>query len=209
MTQESALHSEIVRIAGKWSAFLQRLVQIPSPLGTETPGMDFVRLAMQELGVYERDVFPGTAPPYLPTGRSYDDRGCVVGRIPGRGGPQFILNAHVDTTPVEDPTSWIHPPFAGRIENGRLYGRGALDDKAGVAMMLLIAEAFVRTGIILPGDIILEAVIEDEDSGNGTLACTEAGYYAEAGIIIDGTWPFRIIDAHLGQLWLEIGRAHV
>ncbi len=84
-----------------------------------------------------------------------------------------------------------------------MFGRGVMDDKAGVAMMLLLAECFLKLGIRLPGNLYLESVIEDEDSGNGTLACTRAGYQAEAAIVIDGNWPFRIIDSHLGQVWLR------
>jgi acetylornithine deacetylase len=195
----------IEKLGDKWLDFLVRLVQTLSVLGDERACQAMVRQAMEELGVFERMVYPGNEPPFHPTGRSYEDRGCVVGRIPGNGGaPAFILNAHIDTAPVEDPASWLHPPFAGVIEDGRLYGRGALDDKAGVAMILLIAEVLRQSGLTLPGDVILESVIEDEDSGNGTLACTQAGYFAEAGIVIDGTWPFRIIEAHLGQLWLNV-----
>lgn len=143
--------------------------------------------------------FPGQFKPR----QSYAGRPCVVGLLGKAAGPAFILNAHIDTAPVENSASWAHPPFSGHIDNGRLYGRGALDDKAGVAMMFMLAEAFLRADVSLPGRLILESVIEDEDTGNGTLACLQAGYACDAAIVIDGTWPYRIIDAHLGQLWLN------
>jgi len=50
----------------------------------------------------------------------------------------------------------------------------------------------------------VQSVIEDEDSGNGTLSCTQAGYFAEGAIILDGTWPWDMVDSHLGQMWLEL-----
>ncbi|MHC1791943.1 M20 family metallopeptidase [Solidesulfovibrio sp.] len=202
---ESSLHAAIEKQSHEWLDFLVRLVQTPSILGDEKACQDIVRKAMTSLGVFERMVYPSNDPPFHRTGRSYADRGCVVGRIPGTGcAPAFVLNAHIDTAPVEDASSWTHPPFSGVIDNGRLYGRGALDDKAGVAMLLLLSQVLKREGIRLPGDIILESVIEDEDSGNGTLACTKAGYFAGAGIVIDGAWPFRIIEGHLGQLWITV-----
>lgn len=202
---EIALHAALEKHGGQWLDYLVRLVRTPSVVGDERACQTLVRQAMTELGVFKRMVYPNNEPPFHRTGRSYEDRGCVVGRISGIGNaPAFILNAHIDTAPVEDPASWVHPPFAGVIEDGKLYGRGTLDDKAGVAMLLLIAEVIRQRGLKLPGDVILQSVIEDEDSGNGTLACTQAGYFAGAGIVIDGTWPFRIIEAHLGQLWLNV-----
>jgi acetylornithine deacetylase len=204
MQLEQELNARIERLAPKWIEFLRRLVTTPSVLGAEQACLDITREAMRGLGVYARDVRPGAGEPYVPTGRSYAGRGCLVGRVAGAsGGPVFALNAHMDTAPVEDPQSWRHPPFGAVIEDGLLFGRGAMDDKAGVAMLLLLAEVFASGGPRLPGDLLLEVVVEDEDSGNGTLACTLAGCHADAGIIIDGTWPFRIIDAHLGQIWFE------
>jgi acetylornithine deacetylase len=89
------------------------------------------------------------------------------------------------------------------ISDGKCFGRGALDDKAGIAMLLMLAEVLQATDLRLPCNVYFESVIEDEDTGNGTKALTEAGLYADAALVIDGTWPFRMIDAHLGQLWLE------
>lgn len=205
MNIESTLHAAVEKNSGAWLDFLVRLVQTPSVVGDERACQAMVRQAMTDLGVFERMVYPTNAPPFHHTGRSYEDRGCVVGRIAGSGSaPAFILNAHIDTAPIENAASWTHSPFSGVIEGGKLFGRGALDDKAGVAMLLLLSEVLLQCGAKLPGDIILESVIEDEDSGNGTLACTQAGYFADVGIVIDGTWPFRIIEGHLGQMWLNV-----
>jgi len=200
---EHRLHQLIEKQASNYLGVLRDLVAIPSVLGDEGAVQRRVKEHLLDLGVFEREVFAITNPPFVPSGRSYEGRPCVVGRLPGCGNRQFILNAHADTAPVEDATSWMYPPFAAEIADGKLYGRGALDDKAGLAMMLLIAECLRKADVQLPGDVILESVIEDEDTGNGTLACTEAGYRADAAIVIDGTWPFRIIDAHLGQIWVR------
>jgi acetylornithine deacetylase len=203
-TLENRVHKEIERQSTHYVELLQRLVRVPSFTGQEGACQRLVRETMRDLGLFDREVYACNAAPFRDTGRSYQDRPNVVGLLPGRGNRHFILNAHVDTTPVEDASSWKHPPFAAVIDDGRLYGRGAVDDKAGIAMMMLVADSLRRAGVKLPGNLYLESVIEDEDSGNGTLACTRAGYTCEAAMVLDGTWPFRCIDSHLGQLWLTI-----
>lgn len=203
MRLENQLHDLIEKLAGDYIGVLRELITIPSVLGDEGNVQKRIKSQMRDLGVFEREIFAGSRPPYVPSGRSYDGRPSLVGRVRGRGNRHFILNAHADTAPVEDVKSWTHPPFAAEAVDGKLYGRGALDDKAGLAMMLLIAECVCISGVKLPGDILLESVIEDEDTGNGTLALTQNGYRADAAIVIDGTWPFRIIDAHLGQIWVR------
>ncbi len=200
---EGSLHRLVEKLAEEYLGFLARLVQEPTVLGAESAGQWLIKERLCDLGLFEREVRASNEPPFVPTSRSYEDRPCVVGKLEGTGTAHFILNAHIDTAPVEDPDSWQHPPFAAEVSEGKMFGRGALDDKAGLAMMLLIADCFQRAGIRLPGNLYFESVIEDEDSGNGTLACTRAGYYADAAIVIDGTWPFRVIDTHLGQVWLR------
>lgn len=201
---DSRLHSAIERLAPTYVEWLRELVRIPSVTGTEQAAQAFVKARMLDLGILDGEVYCDGSPPYHQTSRDYHDRPSLVGAVPGDGTDHFILNAHVDTAPVEDESSWTHPPFAAVVEDGKLYGRGALDDKAGIAMMLLLAEAFLSTGIKLPGNLYLQSVIEDEDSGNGTLSCTQAGYHGEGAIILDGTWPWDMVDSHLGQLWLEV-----
>lgn len=203
-TLERRVHREIERECSHFVELLQRLVRVPSFTGQEGACQRLVRDTMRDLDLFDREVYAGNQPPFRDTGRRYEDRPNIVGCLPGQGSCNFILNAHVDTTPVEDPASWKHPPFAAVIEDGKLYGRGAVDDKAGIAIMMLVAVSLRRAGVKLPGHLYLESVIEDEDSGNGTLACTQAGYTCDAAIVLDGTWPFRCIDSHLGQLWLTL-----
>lgn len=203
-TLEDRVHREIECQAGYFVDLLQRLIRVPSYTGSEGACQRLVAQTMRDLDLFDREVYASNAPPFRNTGRDYSDRPNVVGVYPGRGDRHFILNAHVDTTPVEDESSWKHPPFEAVIDDGRLYGRGAVDDKAGIAMMMLVADALRRSGVVLPGNLYLESVIEDEDSGNGTLACTQAGYTCDAAMVLDGTWPFRCIDSHLGQMWLTV-----
>jgi acetylornithine deacetylase len=105
---------------------------------------------------------------------------------------------------VDPGGTWTRPPFSGEIDGDYIYGRGAWDDKAGVVEILLVADAIQRAGIRLAGDVIIQVVVEDEATGNGTLACLARGHRADAAIIVDGTWPERFIVSHLGQLWFQI-----
>jgi acetylornithine deacetylase/succinyl-diaminopimelate desuccinylase-like protein len=95
-----------------------------------------------------------------------DDSGRpnLIARLKGRGGaPPLLLQGHVDV--VAGLGSWAHEPFAGEIHEGYVWGRGALDMKGGVAMMLA---AFMRACLRdppPPGDVIL-CVLVDEEAGS-------------------------------------------
>ncbi|MBT9588505.1 M20/M25/M40 family metallo-hydrolase [bacterium] len=201
MSLESRLHRRIEQRAGEYLEWLRALVQCPSPSGQEQACQQLVFQRMHELGLRPQRVYASNDGPFHPTGREYSDRPSLVGHLAGTGRRRILLNAHVDTAPVEDEASWIHPPHAAVLEGGKLYGRGSLDDKAGIAMMMLLAETFQE--VERSASLYFASVIEDEDSGNGTLACSQAGYWCDQAIILDGTWPFRAMDSHLGQLWLH------
>jgi acetylornithine deacetylase/succinyl-diaminopimelate desuccinylase-like protein len=87
----------------------------------------------------------------------------LVARLPGAGaGPALLLQGHVDVVPAEG--TWSRPPFGGDVAGGYVWGRGALDMKGGVAMMLA---AFLRAAGAdrpPPGDVVL-CVVSDEESG--------------------------------------------
>jgi acetylornithine deacetylase len=139
------------------------------------------------------------------TSADYRGRPCIVGRLRGSGGGRsLLLNAHVDTVPIDPAAPWTYPPYSGDIAGGRLYGRGACDDKAGIIECLLVAEALTRAGATLAGDLMIASVIDDETSGNGSLACVEQGYTADGVIIVDGTWPERFIVSHMGQVTFRV-----
>jgi acetylornithine deacetylase/succinyl-diaminopimelate desuccinylase-like protein len=88
----------------------------------------------------------------------------LLARLKGRDeAPSLLLQGHIDVVPVEGQ-NWQHPPFEGKNVDGWVWGRGALDMKGGVAMMLA---AFLRAkaeGLTLPGDVLL-LVLSDEEAG--------------------------------------------
>ena len=207
---ERRVHHAISDLEPAYRFFLQELVRIPSPIGQEELVQRVVAGRMRDIGlqVDTFDIDPAVladVPGYNASPRQYRGRPCVVGVLKGSGGGRsLVLNAHADTAPIESVSAWTRDPYGAVIEDGKLYGRGAWDDKAGIAELILVAEALRRAGIRLRGDLILKSVVEDETSGNGTLACLARGYTADAAIIVDGTWPERYIVSHLGQLWFRI-----
>jgi len=89
----------------------------------------------------------------------------LFARVPGRGdSPPLLVYGHVDVVPA-DPEEWTHPPFDARLVDGEVWGRGALDMKGGVAMLmstvLRVASAETRP----PGDVLL-ALAVDEEAGS-------------------------------------------
>ena len=134
-------------------------------------------------------------------------RASVVARVPGTGGGRSLaLSAHLDIVPEGDAGRWMHPPFGGVIDESTrtIYGRGAIDDRAGVVIAIAVIETLLAVHMPLAGDIVVHFVLENETTGNGTLLCLEAGHRADAAVIIDGTRGDRAIIAHAGQLQFTV-----
>lgn len=180
----------------KYEKLLSELVQTVSTSECEHPALAFIERHLNDIHL------PFERVPLNPESSTYS----LVSRIEGtlKHGQSLILNAHIDTTPVDCPEMWSYPPYSGHIEGRKLYGRGSLDDKAGAVILLLIAESLLIQNYQLKGNIEFHFVVEDETSSAGSKALAKAGYTADGVIICDGTWPRRIIHAHLGQLFLDV-----
>jgi acetylornithine deacetylase/succinyl-diaminopimelate desuccinylase-like protein len=95
------------------------------------------------------------------------ERPNLVARIPGRGeAAPLLLYGHVDVV-AADPRDWRHPPFSGDLVDGEVWGRGALDMKGGVAMLLSALTRASSTEDPPRGDVIL-ALTSDEEAGSHT-----------------------------------------
>ena len=118
------------------------------------------------------------------------------------GGRSLLLNAHLDTV----GTAGMEAPFSGRVEGGRLYGRGALDMKGSLAAIMLAGREAVGLG--LRGDVLVAAVADEEAGSVGTEAVL-ARYRADAAIVAEPTW-LELAVAHRGFVGFEVtvaGRA--
>jgi acetylornithine deacetylase len=215
LARSSRLLNDSLRDQEGWLvATLSKLVQTASenlpPLGNENACQLQIAEWLRELEI-EPDVYELADVPELPRhaeywpGRNYANRPNVNGILKGKGGGRsLILSGHVDTVPADSPVPWAYPPFGAVIEDGRLFGRGAWDMKAGLAMNLAVLRALRQAGIVLAGDLIFESVVDEEFGGvNGTLAGRLRGYNADAAIIGEPT-SLRICPAQRGGRTLHI-----
>ena len=133
---------------------LQRLIQFntTNPPGHEAACVGYIRDLLNEAGIESTLIAKDP------------DRPNLIARLPGEGkAPPLLLYGHVDVVTTENQP-WQQPPFEGKLIDGYVWGRGALDMKGGVAMMVA---AFMRAnaeGLRPPGDIVL-AIVGDEEAG--------------------------------------------
>lgn len=93
--------------------------------------------------------------------------GCLLFRWRGGSGPSTLLMAHYDVVPVAEE-HWTRPPFSGQIDNGVIYGRGSLDDKGPLFVILEAVESLLAEGITPDGDVYLSFGDDEEIGGSHT-----------------------------------------
>jgi acetylornithine deacetylase/succinyl-diaminopimelate desuccinylase-like protein len=156
MRWRSRLRSVSTPIQDRPLELLQALLRFDTtnPPGHERACLEWVRGLLEAEGVEVRML--GAA-----------ERPNLVARLAGRGtAAPLLLQGHVDVVPAVG--DWTHPPFAGEVADGYVWGRGALDMKGGVAMMIaafLRAVVRAREGEPPPGDVIL-CLLSDEEDGS-------------------------------------------
>jgi acetylornithine deacetylase/succinyl-diaminopimelate desuccinylase-like protein len=136
------------------AGLLARLIRFDTtnPPGDERECISWVQSLLEPLGV---DVRVLAREPERPN---------LIARLGGRGErPPLLLQGHVDVVAARG--HWEHPPFAGEIADGCLWGRGALDMKGGVAMMLAAFMRIAAGASQPPGDVIL-CLLCDEEAGS-------------------------------------------
>jgi acetylornithine deacetylase len=114
------------------------------------------------------------------------------------GGASVMINGHLDVVGV---AHYEGEPFQPRVEDGRLYGRGSYDMKAGVAAAM-VAAMRATTGGPLAGDVILALVADEEHASFGTEEVLER-FTADAGLVVEPT-ELEIVVAHKGFAWFHV-----
>ena len=127
----------------------QALIQTQSYSGQEGAVVERMKQAFHEWGFDEIVV---------------DSYGNILGRIKGnRPGKVLLLDGHIDTVTVPDPSRWKHGPFAAEIADGKIFGRGASDMKGAVSAMMAAAAFFAQdTQRDFAGDIFVSGVVHEE-----------------------------------------------
>ncbi|NLG49622.1 MAG: M20/M25/M40 family metallo-hydrolase, partial [Chloroflexi bacterium] len=150
---ELGLRSIVKGAANQIIDLAQRAVQAPSLSGQEEQVADLILAEMQALGYDEV---------------SRDAVGNVVGLMRGQGTHVTMLHSHMDIVDPGDPAAWSHPPFAGDIADGYLWGRGASDDKASLVAQVYAPALLRQAGYRPAGDVYVVAVVAEEMGGVGT-----------------------------------------
>jgi acetylornithine deacetylase/succinyl-diaminopimelate desuccinylase-like protein len=173
----------------------------------ERPAAEYVAAALAEAGLdpvlLERT--PG--------------RANVVARIEGAdpARPALLLHGHLDVVPA-DPADWSVHPFSGEVRDGVLWGRGAVDMKNAVAVLVAVARGLARTGRRPARDVVLAFTADEEDSaadGAAWLADRHAGLFdgCTEGVGESGAFTFHaapglrlypVGSAERGTAWLKL-----
>src|ERR1700681_2166414 len=175
----------------------QDLVRIPSITGDERAAQDLVALMLEEAGLevdrFEADIDRLKAHRRFPGMEVERTEAVLVAGILGEKGERsLILNGHVDVVPPGDRQAWHASPWSAHIHAGRLYGRGACDMKAGLAVGISAAAALKKSGLPLHGRLIVQSVVGEEDGGIGTFAMADWHHRAHELYVLEPT-PVRII----------------
>ncbi len=198
LTREEAAAVEAVREA-ELVALLRDLVRAPSvvPPGSEEAAAAVVAERLEAAGIPARL-------DYLEPGRPN-----VLAEVGAGDGPTLLWNAHLDTVPPGNLAAWTADPFGGEVRDGRLYGRGASDDKGGIAAMAGAAIVLARRGGVR-GRLRLAFVIGEETGHVGTRGALARGLAADLAVVGEWSGAHRIGVGYRGALWLAVetrGRA--
>ena len=192
---------------------LAALVRCPTentpPTGREALGQLVLGAEYERMGLEMHRLCPASLPEYpshpafLP--RDFSDREDLIGIWRGNGGGKsLLLTGHMDVVPKE-PMPWvITRPYEPLVKDGRMYGRGTADMKAGLVIAAEAVRRLKAEGFEPRGDIILEAVVDEEYAGaNGTIAARLAGYNADFGIVLEAT-GMNVCPSTVGGLVVEL-----
>lgn len=167
---------------------VKELVEVPSESGSERRIESVVADTMEELG-YDEIL--------------KDETGNVVGKI--GGGPRVILfDAHMDTVPVGDKSDWDTGPFEGRVKDGRLFGRGACDDKGPLAALLFAGKTIKELGLAENFTVYVSSSVMEETCEGVALGnfLEESGVEPDFAVVAEAS-ELRITRGHRGRALIQ------
>ncbi|MFH0962658.1 MAG: M20/M25/M40 family metallo-hydrolase [Planctomycetota bacterium] len=193
------------RLAPKTQEFLVEMIRHPSTHGNEGSVQECAARTWEAAGfAVDRHPIPESIrddPEYTKPEKdaSFEGRENLVVRVSGKkSGRSVIFNAHTDVIPSGDWREAYEP----RVEGDAVYGRGACDDKGGVAALYLAALAMREVGLPSRGEIIHQIVIDEEVGGNGSLALIREGIRADGVVVLEAT-ELAMHPANRGALWFR------
>ena len=174
--------TEIVR-------FLREMIAIPAESGKERARCERVKAEYETLGFH--DV-------------RFDGVGSVVASV-GAGPLVVMMDGHIDCVGVGDPRSWSYDPFAGKLEDGRVYGRGAVDELPAIAGMAYGARILAERGVPPGVKVVLVASVLEEDCDGFPLMhlIGEEGVRPDLVVLGEPT-NLDVYRGHRGRMGIEV-----
>ncbi len=198
---------EVERAADEIIAFTSELIRIPT---VNPPGEHyedcarFIGRTLQRLGFDVEYLAAEGRPEHTVR---YPRLNVVGSRTGLASRPTVHLNGHFDVVPAGE--GWSVDPFGGVVRDGKIYGRGSCDMKAGIAAAAFAAEAIRRAGVPVPGKIEVSGTVDEESGGfagvawlaeHGRLSATRTDYC----IIPEPLNVDRVCVGHRGVYWFEV-----
>ncbi len=206
-TTIDAVLRQVDALAGEAVAFTSAMIRIPT---INPPGdlyeecARFIGHVLADCG-FETEYYAAEGRPEHTVAHP---RINVVGTRRGRADrPVVHLNGHFDVVPAGD--GWTVDPWGGEVRDGKIYGRGSCDMKAGIAAAVFASEAIRRAGIELNGTVEISGTVDEESGGfagvawlaeHGRLSKDRTDYV----IIPEPLYVDRICIGHRGVYWFEV-----
>lgn len=189
------IRNRVLELVGseELTSLAKDIVRIPSVYGDEEKVALFLANKFKQWG------FEVTVDEVLPR------RPNVYAVLRGRSAsPTLMYNGHMDVVPPGD--GWTDDPYSGLLRGGRLYGRGAADMKGPLASMMIAANALKRARVELKGDLVITAVVGEEENQKGTLQVADRKMRADFAVVGEPT-ELKVCIAHKGDVTYEITTA--
>ena len=176
-------------------ALLSNLIKINSEnfqsYGNEAECAEFVKKLCEEKG-FETELYSPLAidgfenhPDYFPE-RNLENRPNVTAKWKGEADEDYLmLMAHTDTVRIGDPANWTVDPLGGEIKDGKIWGRGATDDKYGVATAIFVMGLLKEKGIVPKKNVLFSAYSDEEYGGSHGALAASLRYPAERIVNLD------------------------
>lgn len=213
------LSATLERLAPRMTDLLGAFVAAPSQSGAEQPAAEFLERTLAGMGLEaERIVLdssliensPMFSCPCDPDNGRYN---LLARHLPrARGGRSVLFNGHIDVVPTGPESLWARPPYVPWVQDGWFHGRGAGDMKGGIVCALMAFEALRELGLQPAGIVGFNAVLDEENTGNGTLATVHALQNAMGkakltdfdAVVIPEPFGETLMSAQVGVCWLFI-----
>jgi len=202
---------------------LSKLIQIKTenlpPGGNEKPGQEYLYnkivkfIPEKDIDMFEIDEVEGIMkhPLFFPISdgieRIYKNRPDLVAKLKGKGtGKSIAFSGHMDTMPASGQ-KWkvFDDPFSGKIKDGKMYGRGSVDMKAGTVSGFFALKCLHDLNVKLDGDVYAESVVDEENGGvNGTIAARLRNPNIDFAILTEPTNLVSGVETIGGSDWIAM-----